>query len=43
MKKIKNLVLGASTKPEKYAYKAITMLVETLFLLLVKMREKWLE
>ena len=28
MKNKKTLVLGASTKPEKYAFKAITMLVE---------------
>ena len=28
MKNKKTLVLGASAKPEKYAYKAITMLVE---------------
>ena len=28
MKNKKTLVLGASTKPERYAYKAITMLVE---------------
>lgn len=28
MKNKKTLVLGASTKPEKYAYKAIAMLVE---------------
>lgn len=28
MKNKKTLVLGASIKPEKYAYKAITMLVE---------------
>lgn len=28
MKNKKTLVLGASTKPDKYAYKAITMLVE---------------
>ncbi|TDE04535.1 CoA-binding protein [Flavobacterium hiemivividum] len=28
MKNKKTLVLGASTKPEKYAYKAITMLVD---------------
>lgn len=28
MKNKKTLVLGASVKPEKYAYKAITMLVE---------------
>ncbi len=28
MKNKKTLVLGASTKPDRYAYKAITMLVE---------------
>ena len=28
MKNEKTLVLGASTKPDRYAYKAITMLVE---------------
>lgn len=28
MKNKKTLVLGASTKPERYAFKAITMLVE---------------
>ena len=28
MKNKKTLVLGASTKPERYAYKAITMLVD---------------
>lgn len=28
MKNKKTLVLGATTKPERYAYKAITMLVE---------------
>lgn len=28
MRNKKTLVLGASTKPERYAYKAITMLVE---------------
>jgi predicted CoA-binding protein len=28
MKNKKTLVLGASTKPERYSYKAITMLVE---------------
>jgi predicted CoA-binding protein len=28
MKNIKTLVLGASTKPERYSFKAITLLVE---------------
>jgi hypothetical protein len=43
MKNKKTLVLGASAKPEKYAFKAITCLLrkDILFLRLVKMREKW--